>query len=132
MRAAAATAPHALQIGHQLGYHGLGLGALTKQVLGFQPPKDRKVCLRSCLVLLTVGIGVTGSPSKQALGIPGRTGLDQSHDLRTASLRLCLAALLSRPAQHLLSTACPPTNRRASAPPPAAIHPCSLERCRSP
>lgn len=33
------------QIGQQLGYHGLGLGALTKQVLGFQPPKDRKVTM---------------------------------------------------------------------------------------
>ncbi len=31
------------QVGQRLGYHGLGLGALTKQVLGFQPPKDRKV-----------------------------------------------------------------------------------------
>ena len=34
-----------LQVGESLGYHGLGLGALTRQVLGFQPPKDRKVTM---------------------------------------------------------------------------------------
>ncbi|PSC71691.1 Werner Syndrome-like exonuclease [Micractinium conductrix] len=33
------------QVGESLGYHGLGLGALTRQVLGFQPPKDRKVTM---------------------------------------------------------------------------------------
>lgn len=33
------------QVGASLGYHGLGLGAFTKQVLGFQPPKCRKVTM---------------------------------------------------------------------------------------
>lgn len=32
-------------MGESLGYHGLGLGALTKQVLGFEPPKNRKVTM---------------------------------------------------------------------------------------
>lgn len=35
-----------VQISQALGYHGFGLGALTKQVLGFQPPKCRKVSTR--------------------------------------------------------------------------------------
>ncbi|KAI3430822.1 hypothetical protein D9Q98_009233 [Chlorella vulgaris] len=33
------------QIGTALGYHGLGLGALTHQVLGSRPPKCRKVTM---------------------------------------------------------------------------------------
>jgi hypothetical protein len=37
--------PPLLQIGTALGYHGLGLGALTHQVLGSQPPKCRKVTM---------------------------------------------------------------------------------------
>ena len=32
-------------MGASLGYHGLGLGALTRQVLGFVPPKCRKVTM---------------------------------------------------------------------------------------
>lgn len=31
------------QVSELLGYHGYGLGALTRQVLGFEPPKSRKV-----------------------------------------------------------------------------------------
>ena len=38
-------APHLPQVGSSLGYHGLGLGALTRQVLGFVPPKCRKVTM---------------------------------------------------------------------------------------
>lgn len=33
------------QVGESLGYHGFGLGALTHQVLGFQPPKCRKITM---------------------------------------------------------------------------------------
>lgn len=32
-------------VGAALGYHGLGLGALARQVLGVQPPKSRKVTM---------------------------------------------------------------------------------------
>ena len=38
-------AAHLPQVGSSLGYHGLGLGALTRQVLGFVPPKCRKVTM---------------------------------------------------------------------------------------
>ena len=34
-----------MQVGSALGYHGLGLGALTQRVLGHCPPKSRRVTM---------------------------------------------------------------------------------------
>lgn len=104
------------QVGEALGYHGLGLGALTKQVLGFEPPKERKVTMSNWEARALSAKQVRGAAAAAAARALCHSSLEPLELPTPLPPLWMLCHAVRRPPSYLSTTCVLPTSCLAPAP----------------